>query len=117
MLAFQPVACRPSAPSPRLGQYGLALGPSLGKTFDEFFGISAALGDVVRLGFHGATAALGYHVFTTGSGFFKWFGIFLSAGQAVGAICDVISLVQRLAGTHPPEARETPPSRLVQPVP
>lgn len=108
MLSYQPAAYRPSAPSPRPGPYGLTLGPSLGQTFDQYFQWSPAVGDVVRLIFHGATAALGYHVFTTDKGFFKWFGLFLSVGQAVGAICDVISLAQRAAGTHPAEPARTP---------
>lgn len=101
MVPFAPVAFRPAVPSPAARRLGPS--PALGQTFDEMFGWSPAMGDIVRLGFHGATAALGYHVWVKDAGFFKWFGLFLALGQTVGAICDVVSLVQRVAGTHPPE--------------
>jgi hypothetical protein len=99
VLPYQPAAYRPIRTSPRSGQYGL----TLGQTFDQYFSWSPATGDAVRLVFHGATAALGIHVFLTDKGFFRWFGLVLGFGQAVGAICDVLSLAQRALGTHPPE--------------
>jgi hypothetical protein len=108
MVPYAPAAYCPPAPSPRIGQYGppghfLGSGYRLSQTFDQMFGWSPAMGDTVRLLFHGATAALGYHVWLKDKGFFKYFGLFLALGQTVGAICDALSLVQRAAGTHPPE--------------
>jgi hypothetical protein len=102
VIAFKPVAFRPTAvSSPALGRYGPKF--TLSQTFDELFKWSSATGDSIRLIFHGATAALGFHVWIKDKGFFKWFGLLLAVGQTVGAICDVVSLVQRAAGTHPPE--------------
>jgi hypothetical protein len=63
-----------------------------------------AVGDVIRLGFHGATAYLGFHVWSKEGGFLSFFGLLLGIGQAVGAALDVVSLVKRAAGTHPPAA-------------
>lgn len=109
MVPYAPAAYRPPAPSPRIGQYGppgnsfLGSRYRLNQTFDQMFGWSPAAGDTVRLIFHGATAALGFRVWLTDRGFFKYFGLFLALGQTVGAICDGISLVQRIAGTHPSE--------------
>ncbi len=105
MVPFAPVAFRPAVASPaarRLGQIPSRT-PSLGQTFDQMFGWSPATGDAVRLLFHGTTAVLGFRVWIRDEGFFKWFGLALALGQTVGAICDVVSLVQRAAGSHPPE--------------
>lgn len=102
MLTFRPVAFRPTVHSPTLGRYGQKK-YTLSQTFDGLFKWSSAVGDGLRLVFHGATAALGFHVWIKDRGFFKWFGLFLAVGQTVGGICDVISLVQRVVGTHPPE--------------
>lgn len=76
---------------------------SLGQTFDQMFGWSPAMGDAVRLAFHGATAYLGFHVWTSEDGFLSAFGLILALGQSVGAICDVVSLVQRASGTKTSE--------------
>jgi len=108
MVPFAPVAFRPAVSSPAARRSGLGAfqSPSLGQTFDQYFGWSPAAGDVVRLVFHGATASLGFRVWLKDTGFFKWFGLLLALGQTVGAICDVMSLVQRAAGTHPAEHPE-----------
>lgn len=76
---------------------------NLGQSFDQYLAWPAACGDVVRLAFHTATAALGYHVYFRDKGFWKWFGLVLGAGQTVGAILDLLSLTERLIGTHPAE--------------
>lgn len=99
MLRYIPAAVRPPVSPPRSGRHGFALG----QPFEKYLGWSPAMGDVVRLIFHGATAALGIHVFLKDTGFVKWFGLFLAAGQGVGAVLDLASLAQRAAGTHPPE--------------
>lgn len=110
MVPFAPVAFRPAVSSPTArrqaaGKY------SLSQTFDGYFGWSPAAGDTVRLVFHTATAALGFHVWVKDKGFFKWFGLALAFGQTVGAICDAVSLIQRASGTHPPEgAPAVPPA-------
>lgn len=96
------VAYRPAVPSPTIRRQAR---PSLGQTFDQYFAWSPAVGDAVRLAFHGATAYLGFHVWQKEKGFISAFGLFLALGQAIGAICDVISLVQRAAGTHPPDVK------------
>jgi hypothetical protein len=109
MFRYVPVAAvRPTPVASRLGRIERPsmAGPSrpaLGQTFDEMFGWSPAMGDAVRLLFHGATTYLGIHVGITQTGFLKWMGWLLAAGQSIGAVCDVVSLVKRAAGTHPPE--------------
>lgn len=104
MLPFAPVAYRPAvASSPAIRRQ--APRHDLGQTFDGYFGWSPAVGDVVRLAFHTATAVLGFRVWLRDEGFFKWFGLVLALGQTVGAICDAMSLAERAWGTHPPEPR------------
>lgn len=120
MVPFAPVAFRPAVTSPaarRLGQNSSWISsrpafPMMGRqapryqlsqSFDQLFSWSPAVGDTIRLAFHSATAVLGFRVWIKDKGFFKWFGLALALGQTVGAICDVISLVQLAAGTHPPE--------------
>lgn len=112
MVPFAPVAFRPAVSSPTARRFGK--GPVLGQTFDQMFGWSPAMGDGLRLLFHGATAALGFRVWIRDTGFFKWFGLFLALGQTVGAICDTISLIQRAAGTHPTEDAPAPPAPRVE---
>jgi hypothetical protein len=107
MLDFKPVPFRLGVPSPPIRRQVPAR-KNLSQTFDGYFGWPPAAGDAVRLLFHGSTAALGYHVWVKDRGFFKWFGLALALGQTVGAICDAISLIQRAAGTHPPEAAPAP---------
>lgn len=102
MHSFMPVAYRPVVSSPTVRRPS-EKHYSLSQTFDQYFKWSSATGDAVRLMFHGATATLGFHVWIKDRGFFKWFGLALAVGQTVGAICDVVSLVQRAAGTHPKE--------------
>lgn len=103
MIAYRPTAFRPAGSSPLFRRQAISRA-TLGQTFDQLFSWSSATGDVVRLIFHGATAALGYHVWILDKGFWKYFGLLLGVGQTVGAICDVISLGQRALGTHPPES-------------
>lgn len=102
MLRFEPLAYRPAAPPPALGRYGNKF---LSQPFESYLGLSTTAGDVIRLVFHGATAALGMRAFLSDRGFFKWFGLVLGVGQGVGFVLDVVSLVERAVGTHPPESR------------
>lgn len=104
MVPFAPVAYRPAVVSPTMRRQ--APRHQLSQTFDSLFGWSSMTGDVIRLAFHSTTAILGYHVWLKDKGFFKWFGLALAFGQTVGALCDAISLIQRAAGTHPPEAEK-----------
>ncbi|SRR5579871_2215178 len=101
MLTYAPPAYRPAVASPTIRRQAQRFG--LAQTFDQYFGWPPAAGDMVRLLFHGSTAVLGFHVWKSDTGFFKWFGLLLGVGQTVGAICDLLSLIQRAAGTHPPE--------------
>lgn len=103
MLAYRPNAFRPTVSSPTIRRR--APHYSLSQSFDGYFGWSPAIGDAVRLAFHSATAYLGFHVWQKEKGFISAFGLFLALGQAIGAICDAVSLVQRAVGTHPPEVK------------
>lgn len=100
MTSYRPPAFRKIVSSPTLRRQARF---ELGQTFDSLFKWSSGAGDGIRLLFHGATAALGYHVWIKDKGFWKYFGLLLGIGQTMGAICDVISLAQRALGTHPPE--------------
>lgn len=90
MLAFKPAGFAPRGPSPTLGQ-----------TFDQMFHMTPATGDVIRLFFHGVTAYLGIHTGLKEKGFLSFVGWFIGIGQGIGAVCDIVSLGQRAAGTHP----------------
>lgn len=101
MRLYAPVAYRPAVASPTIRRQAPIL--ALGQRFDELLNWSPVAGDLLRLTFHSATAALGLHVWLRDKGFWRYFGLFLGIGQTVGAICDAISIGQRIAGTHPPE--------------
>lgn len=111
MLAYKPVSYRLAVAPPRVlrqaPKTSVGLGhPSshvLGQRFEDVLGWSGAAGDLLRTGFHTATAVLGYRVWIADKGFWKYFGLILAVGQTVGAICDLISLGKRIAGTHPAE--------------
>lgn len=136
MLNFQP-AFSPSVPppaqgpkSPFLGQVPLAsavgnlsllphrphydLGvrhPKLSQTFDQIMGWPPAAGDILRLLFHGGTTWLGITVGSRDRN--KWVsGIawVLAVGNGLAAIADVVSLMKRATGTHPPEPSAPAPS-------
>lgn len=99
VIVYPPAAYRPPAPTPRTGQYG---GHSLGQTFDDFLGLSPAMGDVVRLVGHGAATYVGLYVGLKETGFISALGWLLGVGHGVASVLDVVSLAQRAAGTHPP---------------
>jgi hypothetical protein len=102
MLQYAPPAYRPTVvTSPTMRRQAPRL--VLGQQFENYLGWPAPVGDGIRLIFHGATAALGYHIFKIDKGFWKWFGLLLGIGQTVGFICDAMSLFERAIGTHPPE--------------
>lgn len=104
MLDFRPAAFRPPAQNPpALGQAALGR-PTLGQTFDQLLGFTPAMGDVIRLVFHSASAYLAMYVALKEKGPVKYLGWVMGLGQAVGAICDGVSLGKRALGIHPPEA-------------
>jgi hypothetical protein len=105
MLDFKPVPFRLPVAPPRVQRQAPRNSPELGQRFEQVLGWNNATGDSLRFVFHGTTAALGFHVWITDKGFWKYFGLFLGIGQTVGAICDAISLGKRIAGTHPPEGQ------------
>ncbi len=121
MIQYRAVAFRPHVPSPTLGSER-----ALGQTFDEIMGWSPTVGDVIRLAFHsiatyvGVWAGLNAGKMRTGSRTVKQvtvgLGWALAAGQGLGAIADIISLIKRAAGTHPPE-KPSPPVSDVAPIP
>jgi len=108
-------------PSPALGQR-----KAVGQTFDNILGWSPAMGDVLRLTFHGIATYLGIWVGVNANKI-KWssksakivtigLGYALAGGQGLGAIADIISLVKRATGTHPPE-EPSPPVSAISPIP
>lgn len=101
--AFAPLPYVLGAPSRR---------PVLGQTFDQYIGLSPQMGDVVRLIFHGATSYLGIHVGMNEKGLLSGLGWFLGIGQGIGALLDILSLVQHAAGTQP---TSLPPSSVIPP--
>lgn len=114
MRSYRPVTTSPGILSPMLGQtvfrppvVSYALGqpkrsPILGQTFDEFLGMPAFCGDLIRLIFHGGTTFLGIHVgLREGTSFIGILGWILGIGNGLGAIADTISLIKRATGTHP----------------
>ena len=134
MIGYQPAAFRPIVSSPALGpesrflgQVPLILGyrhtppalqpapaptlgrAELGQTFDQLMGWPAFMGDVLRLVFHGGTAYLGTHVGLKEKGAVRWIAWILGVGNGLAAVADVISLIQRAFGTHPPEWVPPPP--------
>ncbi len=109
MRLYQPVPFRPYVPSPTLG----ADKKVMAQTFDEIIGWTPAVGDVIRLTFHGIATYLGVWVGVNGHKVptknktvrivtigMAWA---LAFAQGLGAVADVISLVKRATGTHPPD--------------
>lgn len=109
MMPFNPGAFRPVAVSSPTARRQV---PSsvLGQKFDEMMAWGPVAGDILRLIAHGMAGYLGYYVWLTAPkrSFPKYFGLAMGLVQTFGALCDVISLGQRAAGTHPPE-NECPP--------
>lgn len=103
MLAYKPVSYRLPVAPPRVVRQAPTHSYHLSQAFEGVFGWPGYVGDSIRLVFHGTTAVLGYHVWLTDKGPWKYLGLFLGVGQTVGAICDLISVGKRIAGTHPPE--------------
>lgn len=105
MLNYRPVSYRLPVTPPRVVRQAPKYSYQLSQSFAGVFGWPGYAGDGIRLIFHGTTAALGYHVWITEKGFWKYFGLFLALGQTAGALCDLISVGKRIAGTHPPEEK------------
>lgn len=110
MLTFNPGAFRPAAGSSPLARRQVPRYYTLSQRFDQLFQWGPLAGDTLRLVAHGMAGYLGYYVWLTApkKSFPKYFGLALGLVQTVGVLCDVISLVQRATGTHPPET-ECPP--------
>lgn len=86
----------PGAPAtPALGQ------AYLGQTFDEFLNMHPAAGDVIRLVVHGSGTWLGFHVGIREPGVLGIVGWTIGALNGIGALCDAVSIIQRISGTHP----------------
>ena len=77
---------------------------TMGQTFDQMLGLPACSGDVCRLVFHTGATILAIHVATTsksaGWSLLAWI---IGIGQGFAGILDIVSLVKRATGTHPPE--------------
>lgn len=133
MLSYQPVAFSPRVPPPTPGLQGGFLGQvamrhpgglmaasgmlsrnpltnvlgrsQIGQTFDELFSWPPAVGDLLRVAFHGGTTWLGIRVGLTEKN--KWVSSLawvLAVGNGIAGLADVISLIKRATGTHPPPA-------------
>lgn len=103
MVRYTPVAYRPAVTLPTVRRQAPRKYPELGQRFEEILNWSPLAGDLLRIAFHSTTGVLGFYTWVNAKGFWKYFGLILGLGQTVGAICDVISLGRRIAGTHPPE--------------
>lgn len=101
MLKFSPGTFRPAVVSPTRQRQVQEF--RLGQTFDNLLNWGPVAGDALRLGAHSLAAYLGFYVWKTApkKSFPKYLGLTLDLVQTFGAICDVISLGQRAAGTHP----------------
>lgn len=118
----QQVPFRPFTPSPMLGQQRKVMA----QTFDQILNITPATGDVIRLAFHGLATYIGVWVglnankVKTGNKTVKkltaGLGWILAGGHGLGAIADVVSLIKRITGTHPPDA-PSPPVPSTAPLP
>lgn len=101
MLDYQPLAFRPSVPSPTLGQKTR----QLSQTFDEIMNWHPASGDILRLAFHGGTTWMGIRVgLKEKNPWIAGVAWVLAVGNGLAAVADVISLLKRATGTHPPPA-------------
>lgn len=124
MIQYRSVAFRPHVPSPTLGTVSQK---ELSQTFDGYLSFPPAMGDVIRLTFHSIATYLGIWVglnakrIKTGNKTQKTITVALAwalaGGQGIGAILDVVSLAQRIAGTHPPEPSATPAAPVIAPTP
>lgn len=98
----------------------------MAQTFDQLAGLSPAMGDVIRLVFHGLAAYIGAWVglnatkVAGGSKNVKavtsGLGWILAGGHGLGAIADIVSLAKRAFGTHPPD-QASPPVSTTAPIP
>lgn len=121
MIQYRPINIQSSMARPALGT-----NPRMAQTFDQYLHFSPAMGDVLRLVFHGIAVYLGVwtglnakHIRTgkTTKTVTVALGWALAAGQGLGAIADVISLAQRALGTHPPEPARVTVESAVAPTP
>jgi len=80
------------APAPRRA-FGLRPSPLMGQTFDELLGVPPYVGNLMRLGAHGATAYLGLYIGVNESGFLSAIGWIVGVLQGMGALVDVLALV------------------------
>jgi hypothetical protein len=113
VIRYTPVNLNPVLMMRPLGQ------KKVGQTFDQYLHFTPAMGDVLRLVFHGIAVYLGVVVglnakYIKASKTTKTVTVALAwalaGGQGIGAIADVVSLAQRALGTHPPE----PPTATVE---
>lgn len=94
------------SPNPLIRTLGRS---QIGQTFDELFHWDPVVGDILRTAFHGGTTWLGIRIGLTEKN--KWVSSFawvLAVGNGIAGIADVISLIKRAAGTHPPPAPPQP---------
>jgi len=75
----------------------------MGQTFDQILGWPPCTGDICRLVFHSGATILGIHVGLKEKGWISVLGWVIGIGEGFAGILDIVSLIKRAAGTHPPE--------------
>jgi hypothetical protein len=93
----------PAYQGPRLATAYQGHSKTLGQTFDQLLGLPVCTGDLCRLLFHTGATVLGVHVGMKGKGAMAVLGWIVAVGQGFAGLLDVVSLVKRATGTHPPE--------------
>lgn len=68
----------------------------LGQPFDQMLGFHPALGDGLRLATHGAMSFLGFWIAGRETGPISWIGTGVGVLSGLGALMDVISLVDQI---------------------
>ena len=96
---YRPVAYQ----GPRLATAYCGPGKKLGQTFDQMLGLPVCTGDFCRLIFHTGATILGVHVGMKEKGLLGAIGWVVAIGQGFAGLLDIVSLVKRATGTHPPE--------------
>lgn len=93
----------PAYQGPRLATPYRSPQKAVGQTFDQLLGWPPCTGDICRLVFHSGAAVLGIHVGLKEKGPISILGWIIGLGEGFAGLLDIVSLVKRATGTHPPE--------------
>jgi hypothetical protein len=78
--------------------------PAIGQTFDEMLSFSPTVGDIIRLAAHAGAGWLGVYVGLNTKGITSIAGWALGVGNGITGALDIVSLIKRATGTHPPQS-------------